>query len=94
MDRALPLPKRAFVYMPFQHSESLSDQHESVRLFRQLAAEDSDAAGYVQYAQRHLDVISRFGRFPHRNALLARASTPQELEFLSSGGSPFKPRSP
>jgi uncharacterized protein (DUF924 family) len=77
------------VYMPFQHSENLSDQHESMRLFRELAEEHSELADYLKYAERHLEVIARFGRFPHRNAMLGRASTPQESEFLSSGGESF-----
>jgi uncharacterized protein (DUF924 family) len=86
-DHALPPVRRAFLYMPFQHSESLSDQHESVRLFRELASDSADAAGFVQYAERHLELISRFGRFPYRNAVLGRQSTPDELQFLAGGGS-------
>lgn len=88
-DDALPPVQRAFVYMPFQHSENLADQHESVRLFRELAASHPEQADFLNYAQRHLEVIARFGRFPHRNAVLGRASTPEELEFLARGGSPF-----
>jgi uncharacterized protein (DUF924 family) len=81
-DLALPPVRRPFIYLPFQHSENLDDQHESVRLFRKLAADDPAAAGYVQYADHHLEVIRRFGRFPHRNAVLGRVSTPEEMEFL------------
>jgi uncharacterized protein (DUF924 family) len=82
-DLALPPGRRAFIYLPFQHSENLDDQHESVRLFRKLAAEHTATAGYVEYAEHHLEVIRRFGRFPHRNAVLGRASTPEETAFLS-----------
>jgi uncharacterized protein (DUF924 family) len=82
-DLALPAGRRAFIYLPFQHSENLDDQHESVRLFRKLAAEHTATAGYVEYAEHHLEVIRRFGRFPHRNAVLGRASTPEETAFLS-----------
>jgi uncharacterized protein (DUF924 family) len=81
-DLTLPAAYRPFLYLPFQHSENLADQEESVRLFHQLAAQEPTMAGHVQYAEHHLDVIRRFGRFPHRNAVLRRASTPQEMEFL------------
>ncbi len=81
-DLALPPVRRSFIYLPFQHSENLGDQQESVRLFRKLAAEHPATAGYVEYAEHHIDVIRRFGRFPHRNAVLGRASTSEETEFL------------
>jgi uncharacterized protein (DUF924 family) len=81
-DLALPPVRRSFIYLPFQHSENLGDQQESVRLFRKLAAEHPATAGYVEYAEHHMDVIRRFGRFPHRNAVLGRASTSEETEFL------------
>jgi uncharacterized protein (DUF924 family) len=81
-DLALPPARRPFIYLPFQHSENLDDQHESVRLFRKLAAEHPAMAGYVEYAEHHLEVIRHFGRFPHRNAVLGRSSTPAEVEFL------------
>jgi uncharacterized protein (DUF924 family) len=81
-DLALPPARRPFIYLPFQHSENLDDQHESVRLFRKLAAEDPAMAGYVKYADHHLEVIRRLGRFPRRNAVLGRVSTPEESEFL------------
>jgi uncharacterized protein (DUF924 family) len=75
--------------LPFEHSENLNDQRESLRLFRALAAEGPALAGFISYAERHHEVIERFGRFPHRNALLGRAATPAETEFLSSGDGPF-----
>ncbi|MFO0235744.1 MAG: DUF924 family protein, partial [Burkholderiales bacterium] len=78
----------AFVYLPFEHSESLADQREAVRLFGTLR-NDPHAGGYLEWAVRHLEVIDRFGRFPHRNDALGRASTAQELAFLSQPGSRF-----
>jgi len=81
-DLALPPVRRPFIYLPFQHSENLDDQNESVRLFRKLAAEHPAMAGYVEYAEHHIGVIRRFGRFPHRNAVLGRISTPEEAESI------------
>ena len=83
-DFALPPVRRAFIYLPFQHSENLDDQHESVRLFHKLAVEHPATAGHVKYAEHHLEVIRRFGRFPHRNAVLGRVSTPEEAAFRSN----------
>lgn len=81
-DRALPAERRAFVYMPFEHSENPAAQDESVRLFRALAREHPELADYVGYAEEHREIVKRFGRFPHRNGVLGRASTREELEFL------------
>ena len=81
-DLALPPVQRPFIYLPFQHSETLDDQQESARLFHKLAAEHPAMTGYVDYAEHHMGVIRRFGRFPHRNAVLGRASTPEETEFI------------
>ncbi|MBL8267313.1 DUF924 family protein [Steroidobacter sp.] len=78
-DGALPPRQRHFLYIPFMHSEDLAAQVESVRLFSELGIE----AG-VKYARHHHDVVARFGRFPHRNAILGRQSTPEELEFLKT----------
>jgi uncharacterized protein (DUF924 family) len=80
-DRQLDLPKRNFFYLPFQHSENLGVQERSVELSRQ----NSDAEG-VKWAELHADIIRRFGRFPHRNAVLGRVSTPEEQAFLDAGG--------
>jgi uncharacterized protein (DUF924 family) len=80
-DRQLDLPKRNFFYLPFQHSENLVDQQRCVELSRQ----SSDAEG-VKWAELHADIIRRFGRFPHRNAVLGRVSTPEEQAFLDAGG--------
>ena len=85
-DRSYPTDDhRLFCYLPFEHSEEIEDQRLSVRLFTERIAD----AGYTEYARRHLEIISRFGRFPHRNAILGRASTPEEDEFLRAPGSSF-----
>lgn len=75
---------RPFFLMPFEHSEKLSDQHLSVEAFGRLGD-----AEYLRYAEAHRDIILRFGRFPHRNEILGRASTPEEIEFLKQPGSGF-----
>jgi uncharacterized protein (DUF924 family) len=84
-DRELPAFQRMFLYMPFMHSEDLEHQRRSVELFRGLGGED-DATGY---AVRHMEIIERFGRFPHRNEVLGRRTTPEEAEFLTQPGSSF-----
>jgi uncharacterized protein (DUF924 family) len=94
LDLGAPLDRRAFFYLPFEHSEALADQDRSVELFARLAAEyppDRRAAGddLVAYAVRHREIIQRFGRFPHRNAVLGRASTPEEIAFLREPRSSF-----
>ena len=81
MDLQVDADLRAFVYLPFEHSEVLADQHEAVRLFRTLGN-----AEYDRYALAHLDVIERFGRFPHRNAALGRVNTADEQAWLDAGG--------
>jgi uncharacterized protein (DUF924 family) len=88
-DQALPPIQRWFLYIPFMHSESLADQQYSVELFRQLSAEEPEIASAYEYAIKHLQVIERFGRFPHRNSALNRATTPEEAEFLKQPGSSF-----
>ncbi|MED5618680.1 DUF924 family protein [Ideonella sp. BN130291] len=88
-DQQLPLLRRVFVYLPFEHAEDLAAQREALRLFDALVAEAPGLAGYADYARRHHEIIERFGRFPHRNALLGRESTPEELEFLRQPGSGF-----
>ena len=87
-DRELLSVQRWFVYCPFEHSENLEDQNRSVALFQQLS-DDPDSADAINYAIRHREVIVRFGRFPHRNEILERVSTPEELEFLQQPGSSF-----
>jgi len=80
-DRAFDDALRGFVYLPFEHSEDLADQRRSVELFA-----DIDNAEYRKYAQAHLEVIERFGRFPHRNRALGRTNTPGEQAWLDAGG--------
>jgi uncharacterized protein (DUF924 family) len=75
LDRAMSPAERGFVYMPFQHSEDLADQKRSLALFTALG--DDYQLGY---ARKHHDVIERFGRFPHRNAILGRQPWPEEIE--------------
>ena len=88
-DRQLLPVQRVFVYLPFEHSESLADQDRSIALFTALAAEHPETAANLDYAHRHRDVIVRFGRFPHRNAALGRASTAAETDYLAQPGSGF-----
>jgi uncharacterized protein (DUF924 family) len=88
-DRLLPsVHHRAFAYLPFEHDETLASQRESLRLFEQLRAEPGGES-YYRSAVRHAEVIERFGRFPHRNAVLGRASSAEETEFLRQPGSSF-----
>jgi len=87
LDRPFDALRRWFIYLPFEHSERLDDQYESLRLFGELAREGQH--GPLEWAQKHFDVILRFGRFPHRNEILGRASTPEESEFLRQPGSRF-----
>jgi uncharacterized protein (DUF924 family) len=81
--------QRAFVYMPFEHAEDARAQEECVELFTELTREHEGFGDMLDYAHRHRGVIARFGRFPHRNAILGRASTPEEAEYLSQPGSRF-----
>ncbi|MGH7438930.1 MAG: DUF924 family protein [Polyangiaceae bacterium] len=82
-DRGLSADERQFLYMPFMHSEEIADQDRCVALFA------SEAPESLSFAEKHRDIIRRFGRFPHRNALLGRQSTTMELEFLRQPGSSF-----
>lgn len=87
-DQAVAPERRAFFYLPFEHSEDLADQRLAVKLFAALV--DVPRPGDVfDYALRHYCIVARFGRFPHRNALLGRASTAQETAFLAQPGSRF-----
>lgn len=87
-DRGLLPVERMFAYLPFQHSESLADQERSYELYQALK-NFPETADTERYAIAHRDIIRRFGRFPHRNAALGRASTPEEIEFLGQPGSSF-----
>jgi uncharacterized protein (DUF924 family) len=87
-DRGLLPVERMFAYLPFQHSESLADQERGCELCQPLDA-FPETPDTHRYAIRHRDIVRRFGRFPHRNAALGRASTPEEIEFLKQPGSGF-----
>lgn len=88
LDRLLRPIERCFVYLPFEHCEDLAAQRRSLALFEGLRF-SSDCADNIDYAYRHYEIIVRFGRFPHRNAVLGRVSTPEEIEFLGQPGSGF-----
>ena len=88
-DQQLEPTLRAFVYMPFEHAEDLAMQSRAVELFQLLTQSREGFESMLDYAQRHQEVIARFGRFPHRNAILGRDSTPEELAFLQQPGSRF-----
>ncbi len=83
-DKQLDAIKRAFLYMPYMHSESMLVHEQAVHLFSQPGLE-----GYLYFELRHKAIIDRFGRYPHRNAALGRESTKEELEFLQEQGSSF-----
>ena len=84
-DQQVPAIQRSFFYLPFQHSESLDDQEESLLLHNAPGALEA----YQSYAQQHYEIIKRFGRFPHRNKVLGRESTSEEKAFLQQPGSSF-----
>ncbi len=93
-DKQLSPIERVFLYLPLEHAESLAMQERSVALFESLAhAADTDERAlfdnFLDYARQHRDVVARFGRFPHRNAILGRRSTAEEIEFLQLPGSRF-----
>ena len=87
-DRHFLPVRRWFLYLPFEHAEDLQLQQQSVKLFEQLR-DDPASASPIAYAIRHFDVVKRFGRFPHRNQILGRQTTPEEAEFLKQPGSSF-----
>jgi uncharacterized protein (DUF924 family) len=80
-DQRIAMPERSFFYLPFEHSEELADQERAVALMG--ATGDADL---LKWAELHADIVRRFGRFPHRNAMLGRVTTPEEQAFLDSGG--------
>jgi uncharacterized protein (DUF924 family) len=80
-DGQVPEGERQFFYLPFEHSEALADQEKCIALCR-----ETGDAELVKWAEIHADIIRKFGRFPHRNAILGRATTPEEQAFLDSGG--------
>ncbi len=87
LDRELPEFQRAFLYMPFMHSEDLGHQRRAVELFGTL--EEWGNSDPAHYAVLHMEIVERFGRFPHRNEILGRPTTPEEAEFLEQPGSSF-----
>ncbi len=93
-DRQLTEVERTFFYLPFEHSEALGDQDESLRVFETLLRDARSTfrpqcVSFLDYAHQHRVVIERFGRFPHRNAVLGRANTAAEAEYLSKPGAGF-----
>lgn len=100
IDKSLPYVERTFIYMPFEHSENIDDQNLAVQYFEELSAEANQdpetgtnlkqmLTSFVGYAEKHRKIIQQFGRFPHRNAVLNRQSTPQEEEYLQNDGERF-----
>ena len=81
--------QRAFAYLPLEHAEDLALQERSVALFEALAADHQGLGEMLKFAELHLDVIRRFGRFPHRNAALGRTDTPEEKTYLAQPGAGF-----
>jgi uncharacterized protein (DUF924 family) len=80
-DQQVAMPGRQFFYLPFTHAENLADQERCVALYEAL-----DDAELLRHAEEHADIIRRFGRFPHRNKILGRVTTPEEQAFLDAGG--------
>ncbi len=87
-DRVLHPAERGFLYLPFEHAEDLALQRRSLQLFRGLTG-DAAGSSSMDYALRHYEIIARFGRFPHRNAILGRPSSAEERAFLEQPGSSF-----
>lgn len=93
-DKLLTLIERVFLYLPLEHAESIAMQDLSVAQYQQLVDEASESeralfANFLDYAHKHRDVVLRFGRFPHRNALVGRSSLAEEIAFLKQPGSRF-----
>lgn len=93
-DKQLTMIERVFLYLPLEHAESISMQELSVAQYQQLVAEANESErdlfnNFLDYAHKHRDVIVRFGRFPHRNDVLGRPSSPDEIVFLKQPGSRF-----
>ncbi len=94
LDKGMSVVERVFLYLPFEHSENIDVQNRSVELYQELMEEARDEErSFIQealdYALRHREIIAKFGRFPHRNDLLGRSSTKDEIEFLKRPGSAF-----
>ena len=94
VDRELSPLERVFFYLPLEHAESLADQERCVALFDDLAREapaefHDDFQGFARFARWHRDIVARFGRFPHRNAVLGRSNTPEEAAYLAGDAPSF-----
>ncbi len=87
-DTELSVSEASFLVLPFEHSEDITDQRDAVRLAKELVERGAGKELY-EFALKHLEIIERFGRFPHRNVILGRPSTPEEIEFLKQPGSSF-----
>jgi uncharacterized protein (DUF924 family) len=87
-DRQLDAFERWFCYLPYEHSEDLAVQERSLELFAALAEDTGNRAPF-EWAEKHAVIVRRFGRYPHRNSILGRPSTPEEIEFLKQPGSSF-----
>lgn len=88
-DKLLPLNGRLFLYMPLEHAEDVDSQERSLACFKAMNAEFGGQDHLVDYAEQHANIVRRFGRFPHRNAVIGRESTPEELAFLKGPNSSF-----
>ncbi len=88
-DKALPKHGRLFLYMPLEHAEDVALQERSMDCFRALVADYPEEQMLLDYADRHAEIVRRFGRFPHRNSVIGRESTPEELSFLQEPNSSF-----
>lgn len=86
LDQVHSSQKKRFIYLPFEHSENINDQHRSIELFEKT--KDDDPLGY-DYALRHFKIIEKFGRYPHRNKILGRDNTPEEEEYLAQPNAGF-----
>jgi len=87
-DSSLRPYERLFLYLPFEHAEDVAAQQRSIELYTRLERE-TPLTNQLEWAEKHAQIIRRFGRYPHRNAVLGRASTPEELTFLAQPGSRF-----
>ncbi len=87
-DQDMLIMERLFAYLPFEHSENLDDQRRCVALYRAMP-ETEQKADWIEYATQHMEIVEKFGRFPHRNSILGRNSTPEEIRFLEATGINF-----
>lgn len=89
LNKDLPAIYQVFTYMPLMHSEELADQELCVAMFQKMVNEGHSVQNNLDYAIKHRDIVAKFGRFPHRNEILKRESTPEEIKFLKQPGSSF-----